>query len=191
MGGRQPAKPGSHIPFYALKPAPTQKPAQVAEKTEDNRPKGKIEINKSLDKAGSARIEIEDAEQEGNKRILIYLSKVKAPPIGEARWRKNEMRRKVSKTVEKELEIRTTVHGIRWHNSHLLERALDIEFPGVVDSEKVKEVIVKAMRIGFQLWEIKGSIVEDWVDVVIPDLDRGKRGDRASQRVEDIAKANK
>ena len=50
---------------------------------------------------------------------------------------------------------------------------------------------MKAMRIGFQSWEIKGSIVENWVDVVIPDLDGGERGGRASQRAEGVAKANK
>ena len=49
--------------------------------------------------------------------------------------------------VEKELGVRVTVHGITWHYSHPLERSLDIELPALADMEKVKEVIVKAMRV--------------------------------------------
>ena len=117
--------------------------------------------------------------------MLIYLSKIKLPPSGAAKWWKDEMRRRVTQTVEKEMGMRVTVHGVRWHYSHRLERALDIELPAIANAEKV---IVQVIRIGFQSWDIRGSIVEDFI---IPDLDGGKRGDRASQRAEDIAKANK
>lgn len=33
--------------------------------------------------------------------------------------------------------------------------------------------------------------MEDWVDLIIPNLNGGKRGDRASQRAKAIARANK
>ena len=90
------------------------------------------------------------------------------------------MRKKLIRVMEMELGIKATIHGIRWHYSHPLEREIDIEIPGMVDKEMVKEVIVKSPRIGFQTWEIKGAVVEDWVEIVIPDLDGGKRGERGS-----------
>ena len=182
-------------PFYRAKPAPAQGPRREYKQappgmTEDNRPPGRKLGQWDPHEEGSARMEVADPEKEGNKRVMIYLSKVKAPPLGAVKWWKDEMRRKVTQTIERELGVRATVHGVRWHYSHPLERGLDTEFPALQDTERIKEQILRAVRIGFQSWEIKGSVVEDWVDVVILDLDGGKRGERASQRAEDIAKAN-
>ena len=73
----------------------------VSDKTEDSSPKGKTFTNKDLDKEGSPRMEAGSPEEEGNKTVLIYVSKVKAPPLGEAKWCKNEVRRKITQTIEK------------------------------------------------------------------------------------------
>ena len=53
------------------------------------------------------------------------------------------------------------------------------------------KAILVALKKNRQDWEIKGAVVDRWVDLVIRDLDGGARGDRESQRAEDIAKANK
>ena len=50
---------------------------------------------------------------------------------------------------------------------------------------------METLKRNRQDWEIKGMIATDLVDLIVPDLDRGVRGDRASQRAEDIAKVNK
>lgn len=103
LGGRQQAKPGSSKPFYILKPAPAQRPANI---TEDKRPPGKTPTHEDLDEEGS---EVANPKEERNKRVLIYLSKAKAPPSGSAKGWKDEMRRRITQTVEKELGIKTTI----------------------------------------------------------------------------------
>lgn len=87
-------------------------------------------------------------------------------------------------------DCRPVVKGISWHYSHPLERGIDVETDEKIDPEEILKVVLRALRKNRQDWEIKGSIVTDWVDLVIPDLDGGSRGARASQRAEDIAKAN-
>ena len=80
-------------------------------KAQAKRPPGRM-LGWIPEEGGSARLQPANSEKAGNKRVLIYLSKVKAPPTGEAKWWKNEMRRKITQVVEKELGVRVTVHGI-------------------------------------------------------------------------------
>ena len=105
LRGQQPSKPGSSKPLYRAKPALFQQPAREykqASKVIDNRPPGRVFQGQTLDEA---RIGMESRKEIVNQRILIYLSKVKAPPRGVAKWWKDEMRRKITQTVEKEMGV--------------------------------------------------------------------------------------
>lgn len=121
--------------------------------------------------------------------MLVYLNKTKKPLVGTDRGWKEQMRRNLSRVIEEELlEAKVVIHGISWQFSHPLESGIDLE---VEKGEEVQKIITRAMGVGKQNWDIKGAVVQDWEDVVIQKLDGVKRGERASQRPEDIAKANK
>ena len=74
-----------------------------------------------------------------------------------------------------------------WHYSHPLERIFEIDADKGADQAKK---ITKAVQIGQQNCDIKGGVMKDWLGILIPDLDGGVRGERASIRGLEMAKAN-
>lgn len=135
---------------------------------------------------------VPEAEKGDRERYIVYLSTVKAPPTGPARFWKDQMRVFNIKAVEEALpNSEPVIKGISWHYSQPWERGIDMETNKNVTPAAVLTPVLEALKRSRQDWEIKGMIATDFVDLIIPDLDGGARGDRASQRAEDIVKAKK
>ena len=98
------------------------------------------------------------------------------------------MRRRVVEVLGEEFQdSASVVHGVTWHYSHPLERGLDIELKDTVDTAGVTKALDER---GVQQRDIKAELEEDGLALVIPELDAGAQGERASIRAEEIAKAN-
>ena len=119
----------------------------MAQETEDKRPSGS---KLGRPEEGSARMSTGAPLEEGNKRFIAYVNKIKTPPLGQDHYWKNQMRRAVLKAVLKENPgSKIVVHGIRWHKSHPLQRGIDIEVGKDVDEGEITTWIVKDLRITY------------------------------------------
>lgn len=135
---------------------------------------------------------VEDKEWQVQK---IHLKNCRAPPTATAKGKEMEWKRNLRYRVEAALKkvdpgAQVSVTGTAYHFSRRNERTVTMETKNWTSRNEIAHVVLGATKQVEQNWAITATVVADWVEVIMEEVDGRERGMWAQRRAEEIAKAN-
>jgi len=134
-------------------------------------------------------------EMKDEQIVKVHLRGCRAPPTATAKGKELEWKRSLRRAVEAALKradpgAQSSVPGTSYHFSRRNEKVVTVQVRNWTSRNEVQHIVLGATKKWEQNWTMTAAVIADWVEVVVEKVDGREKGWRASERVEEIARAN-